>query len=87
MPKLTKREFEALKRPIYPQIQVSADSKHLQIQSMVELDSKDYYAFVLYTRVNDMKDLFVFLDRYSIEAEKIKSISDTSDKNYFKIEG
>lgn len=78
MYKFTKREWDIMAKPIYPNMQFVSRGNGLQIQSMVKVDSdreSDYYCANVIFRgnINTMDDLKKFIKVYEDQSELIKT--------------
>jgi hypothetical protein len=64
MIKLTKREWEIMKRPIYPEIQFVAQSNMLQIQTMISVGENLYKPLVKVTKVDNINHLVEYIEDF-----------------------
>lgn len=97
MIKLTKQEWDRMKRPIFPDIQFVSAQDKLQIQTMLKLESLDssfeegysyYKSFILYDTIKNINELLNFI-MYFTEKANESSFEDKRyelDDNIYKIE-
>jgi hypothetical protein len=87
MIKLTRREWNNMKRPIFPDIQVITSENNIQIQTMVEAKSINEEGFTYYvlmalvTKINSLTDLSTFIQEFSEIGINMEILSDIDDSN------
>jgi hypothetical protein len=94
MIKLTKSEWDRMKRPIFPDIQFVSAQNNFQMQSMLkvgeESDTVSYYApYIRYREINNLEDLINFVDFFKEEGINYLSkyiIDEENDNTLYKVE-
>lgn len=87
MVKLTKREWDIMKRPIYPNMQIVGDGSTMLVQTMVHLKDGYFYPVVLKRRVPDAMGLIELGEVLLKELENISKMEiNEDDKLLFKVE-
>lgn len=88
---LSRMDWDAMKRPVYPKIQFTSDKNMLLIQCMVKLYGEDglYIAHVKISEINEVGDIWDMLETYNNEARDIARVDykpSEDNPNLFKVE-
>ena len=85
---LSRREWNILKYPTYPEIQFVTENRRMQIQTMVKIDDEGYYLPCIIVR--DVVEVDGLITMAELLKEAVKDIMatykiDEEDKNLHKV--
>lgn len=92
---LSKRDWEILKRPVYPNIQFYSEGNKVQVQSMLGLmiEGTEYYLPVIIVReIKEISDFWALTESYTqiiqelVHGYTTKGSNIEEDENVYKIE-
>jgi hypothetical protein len=94
MNKINRRDWDIMKRPVYPNVQFVSQGEKIQVQSMLGLMVKgeEYYIPLIYIEtVNEISDFYKLTEKYVNTAKEIadkyltENINIEEDENVFKV--
>ena len=89
MVKVTKREWDIMKRPVYPNIHFHGQGPILQAQTMANIgDGSYYYPIIFQAQMRDASGIISFGEEFLKELDRVGAMEiDENDKDLYKVEG